>query len=190
VQGISTQLDWDRTVAGPVSVDAGDLVTSQKGVVFSTGAGNADAAVLGTGRGIAGEGVLATLTFRAKVAGDPQVTILSADARDTQNQKVTLAGSRLAPPTKTALMPAMPNPFVGSTTLGFTLARAGAVSLAIYAVDGRRVRVLANDVRTAGAYTLAWDGRDASGQEVRPGTYFARLTTPQGSFTRALVLVK
>ena len=188
VQGLSTQLGWDHSVAEAVSVDAGDLVTSQNGVVFSSGAGNADAAVLGVGRGITGDGVLATLTFRAKVAGNPQVTILSADARDTQNQKFTLGGTQQAPPTRTALMPAMPNPFKGTTALSFSLARAGRTELVVYSVDGRRVRVLASGVREAGQYRITWDGTDENGRAAKVGMYFIRLNTVDGHFNRSLVL--
>jgi flagellar hook assembly protein FlgD len=84
----------------------------------------------------------------------------------------------------------MPNPFARTTALAFALARPGAVTLAVYSVDGRRVATLVNETREAGTYRLQWDGRDASGNVVRSGLYYARLTTPQGSFTRTLVLTR
>jgi hypothetical protein len=49
---------------------------------------------------------------------------------------------------------------------------------------------LADDVREAGTYRLAWDGRDGSGAPVRPGMYYARLSTPDGRFTRTLVMTR
>ena len=88
-------------------------------------------------------------------------------------------------PAVTSFAPAMPNPFRGTTTLSYALAKGGAVELAVYGVDGRKVATLASGVQEAGSYRLTWDGGNA-----RPGLYYARLTTPQGKFTRTLVLVK
>ena len=79
----------------------------------------------------------------------------------------------------------MPNPFRGTTTLSYALAKGGAVELAVYGVDGRKVATLASGVQEAGSYRLTWDGAGA-----RPGLYYARLTTPEGRFTRTLVLTK
>jgi hypothetical protein len=190
LQGLSTQLAWDRTVAEPVAVEAGDLITSQNGVVLSSGPGNVDAALLGANRGLAGEGVLATVTFRALASGEPKVALAAVDLRDSQNRNVVLAGVRAEAPATTAFAPAMPNPFHGVTTLAFSLARGGAVELGVYSVDGRRVATLVKESREPGVYRLSWDGRDGSGQAVRPGLYYARLVTPAGRFTRTLVLTK
>jgi hypothetical protein len=93
-------------------------------------------------------------------------------------------------PTTTTFAPAMPNPFAGTTTLAFALAQAGPVELAVYGVDGRRIVTLVRETRAAGQYRLIWDGRDGTGQPARPGMYYARLVTPQGRFTRTLVLMK
>lgn len=69
---------------------------------------------------------------------------------------------------RTALAPAWPTPFQRSTTLEFTLERAGAVELSIYGVNGGRIRTLERGVRGAGSHRIAWDGRDDGGREV-PG---------------------
>jgi hypothetical protein len=50
-------------------------------------------------------------------------------------------------PTKSTLDLASPNPFRGSSTLNFALAARGRVELAIYSVDGRRVRTLVRGER-------------------------------------------
>jgi hypothetical protein len=158
-------------------------------VVLSTGPGNVDAAVMGTDRGIAGEGVLAAVTFRAKASGDPRVLIAGLDARDRGNRKVDLAIGTIANPKTTAFSPATPNPARGTTTLSWSLARAGAVELVIYSVDGRRVRTMDQGAREAGVYRLTWDGTDDGGRAVPPGLFYARLITPDGRFTRTLVLL-
>jgi hypothetical protein len=191
LQGLSARLDWDRRIVEPLGIRPGALVESQGGVVFSGSAGVVDVALVGAReRGLAGDGVLATVTFRALAAGGPCVTIASVDARDRWNHKTTLGGGRPAAPEVTALMPAAPNPFRGTTTLAFSLARPGAVELAVFSVDGRRVRTLSRETKEAGTYRPVWTGTDDRGQTVRPGMYYARLVTPDGRFTRALVRVE
>jgi hypothetical protein len=184
--GLSASLGWDRGIAEPVSVEAGALVTSQGGVVLSGGGGVVDCALLGADRRLVGEGELARVTFRALANGAPKLTLAAVDARDAANRTLELTGT--APtvvPTVTSLAPAMPNPFRGTTTLSYALAKGGAVELAVYGVDGRKVATLASGVQEAGSYRLTWDGGNA-----RPGLYYARLTTPQGRYNRTLVLVK
>jgi hypothetical protein len=186
LQGLSAQLGWDHAVVEPVTVEAGGLAGQQNAVVLSGGAGSVDAALLGAERGFTGEGVLATVTFRALASGAPAVTLAKLDARDLGNQPVALAGVKpVVVPGATTFGPAMPNPFHGMTTLSYALAKGGAVELAVYGVDGRKVATLASGVQEAGSYRLSWDGAGA-----RPGMYYARLTTPEGKFTRTLVLTK
>jgi flagellar hook assembly protein FlgD len=62
--------------------------------------------------------------------------------------------------------------------LHYTLARPGAVDLAIVDLQGRRVRTLVHSERPAGASSVKWDGRDAFGVNVANGLYFARLVAP------------
>ena len=84
-----------------------------------------------------------------------------------------------------------PNPFGASTELRFSLARPGAVSVAIYDVLGREVRVLARGRGfPAGPQRLAWDGLDGEGREVGAGIYFVRLRTPMAQWTRAVIRIR
>jgi hypothetical protein len=85
------------------------------------------------------------------------------------------------------LAPPSPNPFRGRASFRFGLARTGAVQLELYDVSGRRVRSLASGTLAAGEHFSAWDGRDQGGNAVKPGVYFARLTTPSRTFTTRLV---
>jgi len=189
VQGLSAQLGWDPAVAEPVSTQAGEWMTGQQGVVFSARPGNVDAAVLGTGRAITGTGELAQVTFRALSNGNPGVKLATVDARNTSNQRMELSRGVVVP-SETALMPVAPNPFRGSPTLAFAVSKAGPVELAVYSVDGRRVRTLVKDTREAGVYRLSWDGTDDHGTAQRAGLYFVRLVTAQGRFTRTMAMLK
>jgi sugar lactone lactonase YvrE len=93
-------------------------------------------------------------------------------------------------PQATTLAPAIPNPFAASTALTFSLVMPGNVELAIYSVDGRRVVSLEHGSLPAGPHKTSWDGTDDRGHLVRPGMYYARLTSAEGRFTRALVLIR
>jgi len=131
-----------------------------------------DAALLGVReRGLSGEGVLATVTFRARAAGDPRIGLAKVEARDPANQPVALGarGTVPGPATATMLMPAVPNPFNRATALSFSLAQAGPVELAVYSVDGRKVKTLVQETREAGAYRLVWDGTDERGMRCSRG---------------------
>ena len=48
-------------------------------------------------------------------------------------------------------------------------------------IAGRTVRVLFDDVASAGETSLRWDGRDSNGSEVASGVYFFRLRSADGS---------
>jgi hypothetical protein len=93
-----------------------------------------------------------------------------------------------AAPNQVQLENGMPNPFVGTTTLRFSLPQAMRVRLAIFDVRGRLVRELVNQPsEPAGPHSIIWDGGAADGRRVASGTYFARLETPGESITRPIV---
>jgi hypothetical protein len=84
-----------------------------------------------------------------------------------------------------------PNPFHEGTTLDFALARTAAVTVAVFDVTGRQVRVLARGQRMApGTQSLRWDGRADDGHPVATGVYFVRLVTPGGEWRRAVIRVR
>ena len=70
---------------------------------------------------------------------------------------------------------ATPNPSTSSTSLQFAITREGAVRLSVYDVAGHKVRTLVDEVRSAGAHSMAWDFRNENGKIVAPGMYLARL---------------
>ena len=83
-----------------------------------------------------------------------------------------------------------PNPFKGSTSIPFSIERAGEVDLAVYDVSGRLVSQLVRGERAAGAYTEHWDGRDALGGQANSGIYYYRLRTAGVDMTRRMVLIR
>ena len=88
-------------------------------------------------------------------------------------------------PTKFDLTQNYPNPFNPTTKIDFSIPSNGAVKLAVYDMSGKEVKVLVNDTRNAGYYTVQFD---ASG--LSSGTYFYRITTGSYSAVKKMVLIK
>lgn len=68
-----------------------------------------------------------------------------------------------------------PNPFNPTTTIVYALPRAGHITLKVYNLLGKRVKVLVDEIQTAGYKAVRWDGRDDGGKEVSSGFYFYRI---------------
>jgi hypothetical protein len=93
-------------------------------------------------------------------------------------------------PSVTYLSQNFPNPFNPSTTISFGLKVAGNVSLRVYDVSGKLVRVMVEGERSARHYEEVWDGRDESGVPVASGMYFYELKGGNYSHTRKMVLLR
>jgi M6 family metalloprotease-like protein len=75
-----------------------------------------------------------------------------------------------------------PNPFNPSTTIEYTIARTGPVDIAIFDVNGRKVRTLVGEAKMQGNHKAVWNGKNDRGVSVASGVYFYRLTA--GNFTQ------
>jgi len=83
-----------------------------------------------------------------------------------------------------------PNPFNPQTTISFEIFGQAAVSLLVYDVAGRLVRVLINnDIVEQGYHETVWNGRDDKGRKAATGVYFYRLETGKWSETKRMVLI-
>ncbi|RKX29587.1 MAG: hypothetical protein DRP71_16120, partial [Verrucomicrobia bacterium] len=80
------------------------------------------------------------------------------------------------PPQSTRLAGVYPNPFNPQTTVAFELAASEHVTLRIYDLRGRQVRVLEDAVLPPGRHERTWDGRDSSGRTVASGSYLVRMS--------------
>lgn len=94
-----------------------------------------------------------------------------------------------APPAALAFALASVSPAHGAVALRLALPAAARVRVTVVDAAGRLVRTLADGERGAGAWTLAWDGADASGRAAPSGLYFARLAGDAGERSVRLVLV-
>jgi hypothetical protein len=89
-----------------------------------------------------------------------------------------------------ALRQNRPNPFGGSTAIGFDLPRHTRITLEVIDIEGRVVRTLLDESHSAGRHSAAWDGRDASGADAGPGVYFIRMKAGEFNATRKVMLLK
>ena len=194
LQGLSAQLDYDPAQLELLSVSAGELVSRQDrgGVVLSGGGGLIDAALLGEGSGLAGEGELARVRFRVRAEGEPRLTLAEVEGRDVQNQPVSIAllSSPAPPAARAAIRHAYPNPFDRETRVEFTLAQRGAVRVGVYDVAGRHVRTLMDGIEEAGVRTATWDGHDAHGVRREAGVYMIRIERAGTRETRTVRMVR
>ena len=92
-------------------------------------------------------------------------------------------------PTKFDISQNYPNPFNPVTKIDFSLPLDAKVSIKLYDITGREIKTLVNDQRTAGYYTVQFNGSDISS-----GTYFYRIMTKSSGadyiMTKKMVLIK
>ncbi|MBU1702044.1 MAG: T9SS type A sorting domain-containing protein [Candidatus Eisenbacteria bacterium] len=90
----------------------------------------------------------------------------------------------------TRLMPAIPNPFTGSTLLNYRLERPGRVQIDIYDAAGRFIRSLLNIEAAQGAGSVEWDGRTHSGRPAGSGVYFGRMRTGGETVSQRMIILE
>jgi len=83
-----------------------------------------------------------------------------------------------------------PNPFNPSTTIRYTLPKPSDVSLSIYNIRGELVNTLVSKPQEAGYHQLIWQGEDNQGKKISSGMYIYRITTPEFTSAKKMVLLK
>ncbi len=78
-----------------------------------------------------------------------------------------------------------PNPFNPSTTINYTVASTGTVTLNVYNLMGQKVAELVNATKAAGSYNVSWDASGAAS-----GMYIYRLEAGGQTLTRKMTLIK
>ncbi len=84
-----------------------------------------------------------------------------------------------AAPAAFAVAQNTPNPFNPTTTINFTIAKAGKVTIDVFNAAGQKVDTIANSQMTAGSHSVNWNAAKFSA-----GVYFA--TVKVGSFTKTM----
>jgi hypothetical protein len=91
---------------------------------------------------------------------------------------------------QTRLCAPQPNPARGSVVIRYSLEAERSVLLQVHDLAGRVVRTLCASSKRRGAYSIAWDGCDASGTKLAEGVYFVRLTAGGYLQTEKVLLTK
>ncbi len=83
-----------------------------------------------------------------------------------------------------------PNPFNPRTTFSFELLHSDQVKLAVYDMQGKRVRSLIDGLVPAGVTSMEWDGKDDAGEDLPSGVYLYRLRAAGLEYSRPATLIK
>ncbi len=84
-----------------------------------------------------------------------------------------------------------PNPYeTGDMRIRFGIPEHGDIKLDVVDALGRTVTKIANGAHSAGYYSVDWNGRDNSGDELSTGTYSLRLTSGGKTTAYPIVIVK
>lgn len=120
--------------------------------------------------------------------GDPSPQLVNGliQVRNTTGAGPARAEFALGPPT--------PNPVRASARVTFSIPDAGPggarVSLAVFGLDGARVRTLVEGELSAGPHEAVWNARDDADRAVAPGLYFLRLEAASRVATRKLGVIR
>jgi hypothetical protein len=102
------------------------------------------------------------------------------------NHAATGVDTREAVPLPFTLDAPYPNPISANASIGYSIERAGPVTIAVYDVTGRRVATLLDKaVRPAGRGSIDLDTR-----KLAPGVYFVKLEIAAGSASRKITIVR
>ena len=83
-----------------------------------------------------------------------------------------------------------PNPFAEMATIEYMIPQAYEVKLQILDGRGREIRTLLDCMPLAGIRHVAWDGLDAEGNRVEPGTYLCRFTAGDYEETQEVTFMR
>ncbi len=78
-----------------------------------------------------------------------------------------------------------PNPFNASTSIRYTLAKAGLVNLELYNTLGQRMKILVNEFQQAGDYAVKFNA-----DELTSGIYFYQIKAGDFTSTKKAILMK
>jgi hypothetical protein len=140
---------------------------------------------------VADHEVLFSITFRANAAINTRELFSinsryteseAYDGTDLYNVVLEFNGNRVS--NGFELYQNTPNPFKAETTIGFTMPAAGAVTLTIYDISGRVLRLIEMDaVKGTNAINVTRDGIDAT------GVLYYQLETATETATKKMILV-
>ncbi len=129
-----------------------------------------------------------------RIYGTPNFELLSSVMKfltEDKNQIVTVRSNEIENIHQIGeLNQNYPNPFNMSTVIGFQIPKNTKVSIKIYDILGREVRMLTSDEFSAGCHRIIWNGLDSFGNQISSGLYFYRIETNNFKKTKKLLFLK
>jgi ligand-binding sensor domain-containing protein len=101
---------------------------------------------------------------------DPLGVPLSKAIIPDGTYEIQLADEKVVP--ENYSLTAFPNPFNPETNVIFMLPQKSKLSIEVYDILGRRVKVLTSGIRETGQYQVKWNGTNTIGLSVSSGVYF------------------
>lgn len=83
-----------------------------------------------------------------------------------------------------------PNPFNMETLIKFDIDKNTFTKLNIYNTKGQKVKTLVDRQYVAGTYTIKWNGKDDSENDLSSGTYILELVNGKNRMSRKIMLLK
>jgi hypothetical protein len=130
-------------------------------------------------------------TFDASYKATVDLSAAASDGKTVGSARWTFKGvlasvdKRNEIPNTFALEQNYPNPFNPSTKITYSVARQSKVRLEVFDILGRKVATLVNEARNPGNYTVEFDA-----SKLVSGVYIYRLSTPELTFSKKMMLVK
>jgi len=83
-----------------------------------------------------------------------------------------------------------PNPFSINTTISFTISVQSDVELAVYNLNGQKIRILLDKTMDPGNHFVLWNGKDDNNRSVSSGIYFYKIMFGTFIQTNKIILLK
>jgi len=83
-----------------------------------------------------------------------------------------------------------PNPFNPITTLRYNVPEKILVRISIFDISGNPIKMLVNEVKSAGFYSTRWDAINDKGQPISAGVYFYKIQAGNFVDTKKMILIK
>jgi len=107
------------------------------------------------------------------------------------NFTVTGVTKEVSVPSDFVLGQNYPNPFNPTTLISFSLPKEAPVTFEVYNMLGVKVRTLmTGETRSAGTYTVSWDGKNDSGVSMPSGVYLYRVLAGSYLASKKMTLLK
>jgi hypothetical protein len=103
---------------------------------------------------------------------------------------VSIDETPVAAPSDFTIVGNYPNPFNPSTTIVYALPEASVVNMEVYNMLGQKVATLYNGLGHAGRNEVNWNGTDDLNNLVGSGVYITRITSPLGSVSAKMIMLK